>query len=556
MAGGNQLHYGDNLPVLQRFVPDASVDLVYLDPPFNSNRAYNVLFSKGGYPDAAQGHAFDDTWHWTPETEDEYQAYIDGGLPLTVADALGAFRALLSDSDMLAYLVNMAPRLVELRRVLKPTGSLYLHCDPTASHYLKLLMDSIFGPVMFRSEIIWKRSSAHNSARRYGPVHDVILFYTRSDAYTWNKAFQAIPQETMDQWYNNTEPGTGRRYNRADLTAAGVRTGPSGESWRGVSPASKGRHWAIPGFVGEMVAGLATQDALDALDAAGRLHWPKRLGGIPMLKRYLDESTGIPAQDVITDVKPLNNVAAERLGYPTQKPLALLDRFIRASSNPGDVVLDPFCGCGTTIDAAARAGRQWVGIDISFIAVDLIRNRLEDVFGPSIAHAYHVTGIPSDVGAAQALFEQSPFEFERWAVSLVGGTPNEKQVGDKGVDGVIRFHHTRGKGPADGKILVSVKGGRQLNPSMVQALDGALTTHKAQMGVLVTLNSPTRGMREIAARGGSYEWPFNQEKFSRLQLISIEELLSGKRLHTPPRLLPYISAVRQPSQADQIALGL
>ena len=275
-----------------------------------------------------------------------------------------ALRAMLGDNDVMAYLVMMTPRLLEIHRALKPTGSMYLHCDPTASHYLKIICDQVFEPQNFRSEIIWKRTSAHSSAKRFGPVHDTILFYTRGNRYTWNKQYQPLPQETIDAWYNNVEANTGRRYNRADLTAPGVRSGKSGEPWQGRNPTTKGRHWAIPGFVSEVVDGLNTQDALDALDAADRIHWPKDPEGMPMLKRYIEESRGIPAQDVITDISPLNNMSTERLGYPTQKPIELLERLVRASSNEGDVVLDPFCGCGTAVAAAEKLGRSWIGIDI------------------------------------------------------------------------------------------------------------------------------------------------------------------------------------------------
>lgn len=538
MPTGNQLHYGDNLEVLRRYVPDASVDLIYLDPPFNSNRAYNVLFSRQGFDDTAQVQAFDDAWRWTPVTEQQFDEYANGGLPFAVADALGAFRTLVGTTDMLAYLVNMAPRLVELHRVLKRTGSLYLHCDPTASHYLKILLDAVFGAEQFRNEVIWKRSHGHNSAQRYGPSHDVLLLYGKSRTACWNQVFQKYDPAYVEKHFRHLD-ADGRRYKHENPTGAGVRRGATGEPWRGIDPTSKGRHWARP------------PAEMDKLDQAGLIHWPAKVGAWPYVKLYLDERLGMPLQDVWTDIDPINMVATERLGYPTQKPVSLLARIIAASSNPGDVVLDPFCGCGTTIDAAVRLQRRWIGIDVTYIAVDLIRKRLLDSFGPSVSSTYTVTGIPSDLRGAQALMDQSPFEFERWAVSLVDGTPNEKQVGDGGFDGIIRFHHAEGKGPADGRILVSVKGGRQLNPSMVQALDGALTTHRAHMGIFVTLNPPTRGMVDTAHHGGNYIWPANGQRYPRLQIMTVAELLAGKRPQTPPRLLPYISAVRQPSPGTE-----
>lgn len=523
----NKLHFGDNLDVLREKVADESVDLVYLDPPFNSNRKYNVLFSRGDYRDEAQIQAFDDTWHWTPETEHQYDEYVNGGLPLDVADALGAFRTLLGENDMLAYLVNMAPRLVELRRVLRRTGSLYLHCDPTASHYLKIILDAIFDPRNFRNEIIWKRFSAKNDPKRFGRGHDVILFYSKSPKFTWNTQYGPFEEDYVAENYRYVDPVTGRRYRRGDLTAAKAG-GDVDYEWHGARP-YKGRHWAY------------SRENMDRMLAEGRIEFRKT--GMPVFRRYLDEQPGVPLQDLWTDVR-LHAGSRERLGYPTQKPMALLERIITASSNPGDVVLDPFCGCGTAVDASARLGRRWVGIDVTYIAVDLIRKRLLDRFGPDIERTYEVTGIPRDMRGACALAERSAFEFERWAVSLVDGTPNQKQVGDRGADGVIRFHHSQGRGAPDGRILVSVKSGRTLNPAMVQALDGALRTHHAQMGVMVTLHAPTRGMHNIANRAGTYVWPMNGELFPRLQILTVAELLAGRRPRTPPRLLPYISAVR------------
>lgn len=395
------IYCGDNLDQLRK-LPDACVDLVYIDPPFNSNRNYEVFWGE-----TKEKRAFEDRHAST-------QAYVD----------------------------FMRPRCVELRRVLKPTGSFYYHCDSHAGHYVKVMLDQIFGQENFLNEIVWKRSSAHNSARRYGPVHDTIFFYCGgSDRYTWNPIYQPLPQETIDQWYNNVEPETGRRFNRADLTASGVRTGASGSAWRGIDPTKKGRHWAIPGFVKHIVGGKDTLDALDALDAAGRLFWPKREGGMPMLKRYLDESKGIPAQDVISDIPPLNNVTAERLGYPTQKPLALLERLISASSNPNDVVLDAFCGCGTALEASERLGRQWIGVDVSPTACRVMAKRMRDKAGMKESEALWKAGrgfVVRDLPWSEEQLAKLPhFEFENWAVIALGGVPNKAQVGDMGIDGRI-----------------------------------------------------------------------------------------------------------------------
>ncbi len=406
----NRLFYGDNLDVLRQHIPAASVDLVYLDPPFNSNRSYNVIFNRHdviGNAESAQIQAFDDTWRWTPITEQQYDRYVGGALPNSVANAMSAFRTLLGENDAMAYLVNMAPRLVDLHRVLKSTGTLYLHSDPTMSHYLKVMLDTIFGADNFGNEVIWAYKYGGRSRRHFGQKHDVILRYTKGSNFTFNSADPRVrvPHEPASLAANfRFVDETGRRYREG--------TWANGKKYR----------------------------------------------------YYADE--GRLRDDVITDINSLHQADAERLGYPTQKPVALLELLLSASSNPGDVVLDPFCGCGTTIDAAIRLGRRWLGVDVTYIAVDLIEKRLRHTYGDKITETYEVLGIPRDTAGALALFAQSPFDFERWAVSLVNAQPNQKQVGDKGVDGVARFAlDARG---AEGRVLVSVKGGRQLNPAMVR----------------------------------------------------------------------------------------
>ena len=527
MAGPNVLYYGDNLDVLRRHFKDETVDLVYLDPPFSSDVNYNVLFQEHGEKAAAQIEAFTDTWEWNTEAAAAFQDVVEQGGD--VGKAMLAFRTLLGTSDMLAYLSMMAPRLVELRRVLKPTGSLYLHCDPTASHYLKLLLDAVFGPTRFRSEVIWKRSSAHSSSRRWSPVHDTLLFYSKGDTATWNPTHQPLPQSTLDAWYNNVEPETGRRFNRADLTAAGIRHGASGLPWRGVDPTSKGRHWAIPGFIKETVGDLDTQAALDALDAAGRIFWPKATGGIPMLKRYVDEARGVPPLDVIADIAPLNNATAERLGYPTQKPLALMERIVTVSSNPDEVVLDPFCGCGTTVDAAQALGRRWIGIDITHLSIGLIKHRLVDRYGPEIAKTYRVVGEPTTVDDAAVLAREDPFQFQAWALGLVGArvAGSDKKGGDKGIDGRLYFH----EGAAETRqIVFSVKAGH-LVPAFIRDLSGVLTREGAQIGVLISFEEPSAGMRAEAADAGFHDSPWGRHP--RIQLRTIRELLDGKGVDYP-----------------------
>jgi DNA modification methylase len=529
----NVLYYGDNLDILRGKIADQSVDLVYLDPPFNSNASYNILFAdKRGTRDAAQIHAFEDTWTWTRDTDRLYTDLLQGGaVPAKVADTVQALHGMLGENDLLAYLVMMAPRLVELHRVLRNTGSMYLHCDPTASHFLKIVMDSIFGPTSFRNEVIWKRTSAHSSAKRYGPVHDVLLFYAKSDTYIWNPAYTPYEPEYVSTFFDQVDPD-GRRWKRMDLTGAGIRHGETGNPWRGIDVTAKGRHWAYP------------PSQLEKFDVAGRLHWPTKKAGMPRLKQYPEDLPGVPLQDVWTDIRPLHNLSAERLGYPTQKPQALLERIIKASSNEGDVVLDPFCGCGTTVAAAQALNRAWLGIDITYLAIDLIRRRLEDTY-PTGAN-FVSDGIPRDVEGAEALFTRNPLDFERWAVSMVRGQPNQKQVGDRGTDGVIRF----ATGRTDiGRALVSVKGGVSLNPAMVRDLKGTVETEKAEMGVLVTLGPPTRGMVEAANRSGTYT--LNGNPYPKLQMVSVAELLGGKRLDMPPTLTPYMTAQRAGTRAEQ-----
>ncbi len=538
IGGKNLLFYGDNLPVLREHFPDECVDLIYLDPPFNSNRSYNVLFkSHSGTESQAQIEAFDDTWHWSQQAEGQFLELIGGGAPSQVADAIGAMRNLLGTNDVLAYLVMMTARLVELRRVLKPTGSLYLHCDPTASHYLKVLLDAIFGPTNFHNEIIWKRTSSHSSAKKYAPIHDVLLYYTASPSFVWNEPRAEYTEEYLDKYYRYDD-GDGRLYWRNSLTAAGTRRGSSGKPWRGINIAATGQHWKF------------TTETLDELDADGKIYWPPGGSGFPQIKRYRDELKGVAVGDIWTDIDRINQVAAERLGYPTQKPMALLERLIAASSNEGDLVLDPFCGCGTAVDAAEKLHRKWIGIDITYLAVDLIRKRMRHTYGDLIEDTYEVHGIPADVDGARALFEENAFDFERWAVSLLDGQPNEKQVGDKGIDGVIRFYADTQR---IGRAIISVKGGAT-NPNDVSALLGVIQKENAELGVFLMLGKPTKGMQDICAKSGNYESELTGQSYPRLQITTIADLMAGKRPKLPTAILPYVKAT--PRSRDQQALDL
>ena len=529
------LYYGDNLDILRRYLKDETVDLVYLDPPFNSAQNYNAFFhEKDGTDAASQIRAFEDTWHWDIETKRAYDTVPEQ--PGKVSDVMQAFYTFLGGNDMMAYLTMMAPRLVELRRVLKPTGSLYLHCDPTASHYLKLLCDAIFGKDKFRNEIVWKRTSAHSAARRWGEVHDVILFYSKCDQYAWNEVLVAHSADYTARY--RIEDKDGRRWADDNLTGPGVRHGASGETWRGFNPTSKGSHWKINLKTVEEIVGakkaetLNTTQKLDVLDEHGFIHWPKTRDGLssgfPRFKRYLSEGTTL--QDVVSDIPPINSQAAERLGYPTQKPLALLERIIQASSKPGDLVLDPFCGCGTTVDAAQSLDRKWIGIDITALATSLIKHRLREAHGSRIK--IETIGEPTTPNEAATLAEEDKYQFQWWALGLVGARPVEQKKGaDHGIDGKILFRDDP-KAARPEQIIIQVKGGKT-GVKDVRDLRGVLDREKAAIGVLISLQPATGPMETEAASGGFYEHKTNGQKYPRLQLRTVEELLEGKGLERP-----------------------
>ena len=508
----NSLYYGDNLDILRRYVRDESADLIYLDPPFNSNQTYNVLFQeKDGSQSASQIKAFGDTWHWDETAARSYEETVETGGQ--VAEAMQAFRKLLGTNDMLAYMSMMAPRLVELRRVLKPTGSLYLHCDPTASHFLKLLMDAVFGSANFRTEIVWKRTSAHSDTkqgrRQHGRIHDVLLFYTKNDDWNWNPVYTEYDREYVENFYRFVEPD-GRRYGLWDLTGPGgaAKGNPSYEVM-GVR-----KYWRY------------TQEKMSELIAQGRVVQVKP-GAVPRYKRYLDEMPGVPLQDLWTDIRPIGSQAAERLGYPTQKPVALLERIIQASSNEGDTVLDPFCGCGTTIAAAQKLDRRWIGIDITQLAISLIRYRLGDSFGEDCR--FKVIGEPTSLPDATALAKQDPYQFQWWALGLVRARPaDEKKGADRGIDGRRYFHDE--KGGKTKQIIFSVKAGH-VTVSQVRDLVGVISREKAQIGAFLSLEPPTSPMRREAASAGFYESPWG--KHPRIQLLTIEDLLGGKSIDYP-----------------------
>jgi len=511
----NKLYFGDNLAILREHVPDESVDLIYLDPPFNSKATYNVLFSeKNGTESAAQITAFDDTWHWGIESEAVYYEVVTAGGKL--ADLLGALRQFLGTNDMMAYLTMMAIRLKELHRVLKPTGSIYLHCDPTASHYLKLLLDAVFGPQCFVNEIIWQRSTAHNMPTKgYVRANDVILFFTKSPDAPFNQQYTEYSPQQMKR-YRRDE--TGHLYKAENLTFSTANRKRQFE-WRGTKPPAN-RSWG------------ASLEQLEKWYQEGRILLKRdgtpRLDG---LKVYLKDMPGSPVTTNWTDIPRIGNTSKERLGYPTQKPETLLERIIKASSNEGNVVLDPFCGCGTAIAVAERLHRRWIGIDITHLAVTLMKHRLHDSFGDDLS-PYEVIGDPKDLTGARALAEENRYQFEWWALGLVEAQPaqDKKKGADKGVDGLIYFIDN-----AEGKlkrILVQVKSGHVMR-SQVSDLCHAVDRENAAIGLFITLEKPTRPMIEEAATAGFYEAKELGKKYPRLQILTIEELLNGKQSEYP-----------------------
>lgn len=540
----NQLFYGDNLDVLQKHVASESVDLVYLDPPFNSNRDFNVLFrEQGGEGSQAQIKAFTDTWQWSERTYDDF--IMKCGFN-NLVELMHGFVNTLGRNDVTAYLVMMAPRILELHRVLKPTGSLYLHCDPTASHYLKLILDSVFNVKNFRNEISWKRSSAHSDTkqgmRRCGRIRDVIFFYTKSNDYTWNPQYMEYRAEYVTSEYRHVAPD-GRHYKEADLTAAkpggdteyewrvkrriGIKerweadledeylTPQDGWEYRGVRPYN-GRYWA---YSKEHLIEFAEQKLL--------IH---RETGMPRLMLFHEEMFGVGLQDSWDDITPASG--KESLGYPTQKPLALLERIIKASSNEGDVVLDPFCGCGTAVVASQKLRRKWVGIDITHLAVALIKYRVTDMYGLIEKQDYEVHGEPTTEAEARALSLNDPLrkEFEKWAVSLIPrARPSNdgKKGADGGIDGVLFF---RDDLTSPKKVVIQVKSGKVGSPQINQ-LRGTVEREKATLGLFVSLEPPTSVMIRDAESFGFYT--SNGVRIPRLQIRTVAQLLRGEAFTMP-----------------------
>lgn len=565
---GNHLYYGDNLSVLRESIADASVDLIYLDPPFNSNASYNVLFKgPSGQESAAQIEAFDDTWHWNDSAEAAFGEVLRSGNG-AAAEMLRAMRSFLGENDMMAYLAMMAVRLLELHRVLKPTGSLYLHCDPTASHYLKILLDAVFGARNFRTEITWKRSSAHSDGKQgrkqYGNIADVIFFYSKDQkSWAWNWQYTSYDQSYIESAYR-LKDGDGRRYRRDNLTAA--KPGgdveylwpvkrPHGGDWEAdldneyLQPKDDWEYKQVPPYNRRFWAYSKENMRRFAID--GRLAYAG--SGMPEYKRYLDEMPGVPVQNIWTDIPPV--VGRDSLGYPTQKPVALLERIIAASSNPGNVVLDPFCGCGTTVHAAEKLGRHWIGIDVTHLAIGLIEKRLRDAF-EGVQFTTH--GVPQDLAGARDLARRGRedrnyyFEFEKWALSLIAAQPGNlsKKGADRGIDGNVYFGKTS-------RAIVSVKAGDNVGVSMIRDLRGTVERERADIGIFLTLTPPTKPMVAEAAGAGQFE----MEGFTpvpRIQIVTIEDALAlrDRAVRLPARRDDAFRKARREGSTGQGALDL
>ncbi|TPK10081.1 DNA methyltransferase [Mesorhizobium sp. B2-5-7] len=528
----NELHFGDNLDVL-RSMPAESIDLIYLDPPFNSNANYNVLYgTKHGGASKAQSHAFEDTWTWGRDAQraldETAERHLEAG------SLLDAFQKVFGNSNMMAYLAMMTVRLIEMRRVLNPTGTLYLHCDPTASHYLKIILDAIFGSGGYINEISWRRTTAKadyvQGATHFPRVRDIILRYAKDpkERQTFNQQFTEYDQEYLASKYRHLDKD-GRLYRLDNLT------GPGG--------AAKGNaHYEVMGIKRYW---RYSKEKMDQLIAEGRIIQTKP-GMVPQFKRYLDEMPGVPVSDDWDNIRPINSQAQERLGYSTQKPLALLKRIIQSSSNEGDIILDPFCGCGTAIEAAQNLNRRWIGIDVTYLAIHVIEGRLLKAFGPSIKGTYKLYGRPEDAEDARALAARDWLEFQKWAVFTLDGLPKDRPGADGGIDGIIRYHQV-GKDRAS-RAIVSVKGGLNVGVDAIHKLKSVVKREEAEIGVLVCVNPPTGPMlREAASEG---ETGPSTKRVPRIQIVTIEQLFQSAPVLLPGMVDPpeVLSAPASPAK--------
>ncbi|MDX1935841.1 MAG: DNA methyltransferase [Flavihumibacter sp.] len=517
----NHLYFGDCLDVLKQLKqeqPQPFIDLIYIDPPFNSKRNYNVLFESMDMKDAnAQKQAFADTW--------SNYSYVDTLNEIATLDrelytVLKTFHDIKSISDgAVAYLTTMAIRIWYMHKLLKDTGSFYLHCDPTMSHYLKLMCDMIFGERNYRNEITWQRTNTHNDAKQgrkaYGNVSDIILFYSKTDMPVFNQQYVPLSDEYVKSFYKFQDED-GRYYQLGDLGA------PGGEE--------KGNpHYE---FLGVTKFWRYSKERMQKLYEEGRIVQTKP-GTVPRLKRYLDESKGNSVQNLWNDIGPLQANSKEKLGYPTQKPESLLERIINTSSNEGDIVADFFCGCGTTISVAQKLNRQWLGADISHLAIRLIVKRLTETYGQGIKHNIRMHGLPRDIASAKELaqnVEGGRIGFQDWVIEvLLNGVVNEKKVADGGFDGYLTFNMGKEKQFA----LIETKSGKLTVKNMREFVD-VVESQKAAVGIFVCFKeNVTSEMTKKAKDAGHIKLGGIEFPMDKIQILTVEDLFEGKLPQLP-----------------------
>ncbi len=525
----NQLFYGDNLETIRKYIKDESVDLCYIDPPFNSKRNYNQIYNNIGTEDKAQAQAFVDTWTWDRNAElglIEILANEKGLLSRQTVKLIMGLQEVLGKGTLLAYIISMTLRIAEIHRVLKPTGSFYLHCDPTASHYLKLVLDGIFcgNGGEFQSEIVWKRKSGRGESNYqsigFGQQNDIIFMYTKSTtAYFNNENSLENAQNYIEERFKYVDEN-GKRYMRSPLNSPSFRENLRYE-YKGHQPPAKG--WAVG------------RELMEKMDSEGRLYFPPNKSQKIYRKIFLDEYKGQPIQNLWYDIPFINPMAKERLGYPTQKPEALLERIIKASSKEGDVVFDAYCGCGTTVAVAEKLKRNWIGCDITYQSVSLILKRLEDTYGKTCLDNVILNGVPRDMASARALANKQDDrlrkEFEKWALLTYSNNRaiiNEKKGADKGIDGIAFILESAEK---TREIIFSVKSGK-VGVAQVRDLRGVIERENAAIGVLITLEEPTSEMLKECKMAGVYENPFFGT-FNKLECVTIQDVLDGKIIKLP-----------------------
>ncbi|MDP8240737.1 MAG: DNA methyltransferase [Candidatus Hatepunaea meridiana] len=522
----NELFYGDNLDILKNSIEDCSIDLIYIDPPFNSKRSYNVLFESIDLSDTkAQKEAFADTW--------SNVAYLDEMCEIQDLD-LDLYRILQTldrvrvSKGAISYLTTMALRIYYMHKKLKSTGSFYLHCDTTMSHYLKMICDLIFGYKNFRNEISWERSHTRSSISKiYRRSHDVILFYSKSNKYRFNIQYLELSEASKKLYSKKDETGY---YRTVPLLVSGTRNGETGKEWRGVNPSNYGKngmHW------------VTLHKNLNKYVKDELIYWGKDGRKLPQLKYYLHQNPGVPSSDFWKDISNVQQI--ESLGYQTQKPEALLERIIKASSNEGDIIADFFCGCGTAVAVAQKLNRKWIGADISHLAIRLILDRLLKPYDNNrdklneIKNSIDINGFPKDIATAKDLAQKTKkgrFKFQDWIIEvMLGGVSKQVKVGDGGFDGYLTFYKTRKEKDL---IIIEVKSGN-VNVRNIREFINVVETENAGIGVFVCFEeNVTKPMLLSAKKVGFYESDLFGQKYDKIQIITVEELLHGKSINYPP----------------------